>query len=96
MVKTGEFIIALSLVCVFEIFHKDRFFRGFPGGPVIKTLCCQYREYGFDPSVLPIQGVWVRSHMPHSQNTKACYRSDIIRNLMKTLKSLHPKKKKNL
>ena len=39
MVKTGEFIIVLSLVCVFEIFHKDRFFRGFPGGPVIKTPC---------------------------------------------------------
>lgn len=50
MAKTGEFIIVLSLMCVWN-FHKDKFFRGFPGGPVINTLCSQYREYGFGPSL---------------------------------------------
>ena len=34
---------------------QKKWYRGFPGGPVAKTLCCHWRGPGFDP----LLGNWV-------------------------------------
>ena len=39
-----DFITLLRLAL--NLKHKT---LDFPGGPVLKSLCCQYRGHGFDP-----------------------------------------------
>ena len=53
-----------SLCILGSIFHPDPFVfsdlvaldvitsRDFPGGPVVKAPCCQFKRYGFNPLVL--------------------------------------------
>ena len=57
-----------SLCILGSSFHPDPFVfsdlvaldiitsRDFPGGPVVKTLCCQFKGYGFNPWYWPRWG----------------------------------------